>query len=199
MGRSGYHPKTTARSLVYDAVSYANDPAFGEALQLLREQTPSLFVGNSCNRGAELMRAYRSSSALKKWESDTDGDGLPELCDDDGDPLIMLGPEIKEDVIVLGSGERVMVEPPPYFDPREGGHYYASCLSWHPWISTYISSHYKPSLSPTSQREEKSEPAASTSPCDENRNGDRDAQPRKGDADRMKGNAPNVTGSAATR
>ena len=80
------------------------------------------------NVGAEILFEMLQGS---RWKNDTDGDGLPEACDQWGEPLIFLSRDIESDVIILSGGLRQEVTAPPNVSLG----FYVSSLRLHCWCS----------------------------------------------------------------
>lgn len=71
------------------------------------------------NRGAEMiMRLVQKSDV---YTGDNDGDGVIEALDRNANPLIVLGPGIERDELIMSDGSRVRVSLPPY--AKDDGYY----------------------------------------------------------------------------
>lgn len=103
-------------------------------LQELLKREPQLLQANSTNRGAEIL--WKMSPSPSRKPSDTDGDGLPELCDFWGEPLILLFDGSPEDRVITARGFVMSIEPPPYVDLARGV-CYINCISFHAWPAEY--------------------------------------------------------------
>lgn len=88
---------------------------------------PNVLESNTTNIGAEVLYRMFGQSY---WSSDTDADGLREVADALGDPVVFLTTEFPEDSVVDGLGYARSVARPPYCH----GKFYLAVLSCHPWL-----------------------------------------------------------------
>ena len=82
---------------------------------------------NEYNRGAEILAAILP---LEGWLCDSDGDGLEEVCNSYGNPLVFLNKGLKSEKIMFSSGECVNAIAPPNIDE---GDFYICFIDNHGW------------------------------------------------------------------
>lgn len=112
---------------LHDPDSYYNKP-----LRELLARQPQLFDAqkNRTNRGAEIFHILGMRGI---FASDTDHDGLLEICDALGDPMIILFDQCPYDNITYAEGKWQRVDPPPYVDLSEG-HFYVNSQMFDSWM-----------------------------------------------------------------
>jgi hypothetical protein len=136
-------PEDNTKGMIAKLIYDLNDPdsPFNNLLDQLLAQQPQLFDvnRNRMNRGAEIfyILGLRGNSS-----TDTDHDGLLEISDAWGHPMIFLFDRCPFDNIVYAEGKWELAYPPPYVDMSKG-HFYVNSQAFESWVWSGHSSYWR--------------------------------------------------------